>query len=867
MDKKQRMPSRWQEMAVVAAGFTLLTFALPRIAPPQQATTPEVEGHHPSDWFGAQRAFPGDAIPQDKWLEALEWARVERAAGALRTSSATPMVWQGAGPFNIGGRVTALAVVPGSTTIYLGSAAGGVFKSVNSGVNWTPVFDQVTSIGALALDPVNPTVVYAGTGEANAAVDNYDGFGLFRTNDAGATWQYLGLQETRRIGRVVVDPSNPARIFVAAMGAQYSTGPHRGLYRSEDGGQNWTKVLFVNDSTGVCDVVINPAHPETMYCASWERIRRPTYRRAYGPGCGVWRSSNGGTTWSRLAGGLPGPSDEVGRIGLAIAPSWPSRVYAQIIGPGMSFNGLGMWRTDDAGLTWVKRDNSGFSGGFGGFGWYFGDVVVDPLNANRVYALGVSLNVSNDGGVTFGGATGNAHVDEHALWIDPANTQHMYLGSDGGFYWTMLGGASWTKSQDLPITQFYAGAVDPSNPARILGGTQDNNTPITSGSPTAWTYFYPSGDGFYCLIDPTNPLIGFAETQFGSGGRGPVRTVNGGASWSTPPIIFDPNRTNWSAPFVMSPTDHNVLLAGDHRVWKSTDNGVSFSLTNGQDLTRNIPGFPYTSSLSTLEISAANPNLYYAGTTDGRVWRSTTGGTIWQEITTGLPIRWVTRVTADPADANVVYVTLSGYSLDEAAAHVFRSTNQGASWTAIDGNLPDVPANDILVDPVNTSRLFLATDTGVYVTSNLGGTWSALGVGHPLVPVFDLTLHNPSRTLVSATHGRSQWKLDLNDLAVGVAAERPAPRLMLSAPAPNPSRERVRLELSMDIGGHARLTVFDPQGRRVADVLDRTLPPGRHTVAWDGRDARGARVPGGVYYLRADLDGRATATRRVVRVE
>ena len=866
MDLPRRLFQHPRILWLLLAGGLALDLTLPRPSPPRDATPAQEHGPYPSDWFGAQRAYPGDAIPQDKWLQALEWARVERSAVELGTSSATPMVWQEAGPFNIGGRVTALAVAPGGVTVYLGAAAGGVFKSVNSGMNWTPVFDQVASIGALALHPGNPSVVWAGTGEANAAVDNYDGAGVYRTGDAGATWSYMGLRETRRIGRVAIDPSNPSRIFVAAMGAQYSTGPDRGLYRSENAGQSWTKVLFVNDSTGVCDVVINPAHPETMYCASWERIRRPTYRRAHGPGCGVWRSADGGTTWTRLAGGLPGPSNEVGRIGLAIAPSWPSRVYAQIIS-GATLNGLGMWRTDDGGQTWAKRDVSGFEGGFGGFGWYFGDVVVDPLNASKVYALGVSLNVSIDGGVSFSGATGNAHVDEHALWIDPTNTQHMYLGSDGGFFWTNLGGGSWQQSTDLAITQFYAGAIDPSNPARLLGGTQDNNTPITNGPPNGWTQFLPSGDGFYCLIDPTDPQIGFAETQFGSGGRGPQRTINGGASWPGTAVIFDPNRTNWCAPFVMDPGNHNVLLAGDHRVWKSVNNGVSYALTNGQDLTRNIPGFPYTSSLSTLEISPVNGNLYYAGTTDGRVWRSTNGGTSWTEITAGLPIRWVTRMTADPADANVVYVTLSGYNLDEAAAHVYRSTNQGTNWTAIDGNLPDVPANDILVDPNSTSRLFVATDTGVYVTSDLGATWRALGVGHPLVPVFDLTLHNPSRTLVSATHGRSQWKLDLNDLPVGVGPDRPHAGVELSVPAPNPSREAARFHLDTPVAAHARLTVFDGQGRRVADVLDRRLEAGRHALAWDGRDMRGARVPAGVYYLRADLGVGGVATRRVIRVD
>ena len=433
---------------IALACAALLGLALSGAPRAQRALrTPDTDeaGLYPADWFGAQRAFPGQTVNQDAYLAALEWARVERAATTTDAiTSATPMVWQAAGPFNIGGRVSALAVAPGGTTLYLGAAAGGVFKSTNSGVNWTPVFDQVASIGALALDPGNPNVVYAGTGEANAAIDNYDGAGLFRSQDGGQSWGYLGLQEVRRIARVRVDPSNPARLFVAGMGSQFSTGPDRGLYRSENGGASWTKVLFVNDSTGVCDVAINPANPETVYCASWERIRRNTYRRVYGPGCGIWRSADHGTTWTRLSTGLPAPSDNVGRIALAIAPSRPSRVYAQIVGgPAQNLDGLGFYRSEDGGTNWVRRDLSGFTGSFGGFGWYFGDMAVDPTNADKVFCLGQYLISSTDGGVNFSTAvTGNAHVDFHAFWIDPATPSQVFAGCDGGFFSSISGGGT-----------------------------------------------------------------------------------------------------------------------------------------------------------------------------------------------------------------------------------------------------------------------------------------------------------------------------------------------------------------------------------------------------------------------------------------
>jgi hypothetical protein len=313
---------------VLAAFWPTERHPRPEAKPPAEA-----EGEYPNDWFGMQRAFPIGRVNQEAYQQSVEWMRARQAEPVLGLSSTqTSQSWTEAGPFNTGGRVTALAVAPGGTTVYAGAAAGGVFKSTDGGSTWSSSFTQVLSTGALAIDPTNSSVVYVGTGEANAAIDNYDGAGVFRTGDGGQTWAYLGLQETRRIARVAVDPAAPTRLFVAAMGAQFTTGPDRGLYRSEDGGQHWSKVLYVNDSTGVCDVVINPAHPETVYCASWERIRRPTYRRSFGPGCGIWRSVDHGTSWTRLQNGLPAPSDHVGRIGLALARTKPWTVYAQIVG-------------------------------------------------------------------------------------------------------------------------------------------------------------------------------------------------------------------------------------------------------------------------------------------------------------------------------------------------------------------------------------------------------------------------------------------------------------------------------------------------------------------------------------------------------
>jgi len=818
--------------------------------PRERPAAGEAAEHAPEDWFYRQRVRPDGTFPQDRY-EASRHQVLATRAQTLGTS-ASPYTWQAVGPYNIGGRVTALAVDPAGR-IYLGAANGGVWKSVDGGVNWSSLTDgqSFVAVGSLAIDPSNANTIYCGTGEANASADSYDGDGLWRSPDGGATWQNLGLADAGRIGAVWVDPGDPNHLLVAAEGHLFSTGPDRGLYRSHDGGVTWEQALYINDSTGVVDVKANPVDPDTMFCASWTLIRRPTYRRASGAGSGIWRSVDRGETWTRLSSGLPAANDSLGRIGLAIAPSRPSTVYAQIgSGSNLGYVGLGFYRSQDGGTTWARRDvGTTFSGDFGGFCWYFGAVGVDPQNADHVWAMGVDIDVSTNGGSSWSDVSNGMHPDQHAIWVDPTNANHIYEGNDGGF-WSTTSGTSWTHSTTLPITQFYDGAVDASNAANVYG-------------PSSWTTIL-GGDGFHVVVDPVSTNVVLMEYQYCCSNSGFQRSVTSGASSSATSGWTTSDRFGWDTPIAINPRNHNVLIAGSQYVYRSTNNGVSWSKSSAQDLTTDPVAQVVYGTCTTLCISNADTTLYYAGTDDGKVWRSNNRGASWTDVSAGLPGRWVTRVVADPSDPQVVYVTESGFTQDSHAALVFRSANQGAAWSNISANLPDFPADALVVDPLATSTLYLGTDFGVWFSTNTGASWAELAPGSmPFQAIDDLVLHAGTRQLFAFTHGRSAWKLDLTTVPASAPVAALPARFELSSPWPNPARGAVRLSLELPQPTHAEVAIYDVVGRRVATLLEGAMDAGRHDLAWDRRVSGGRRADAGVYFVRA-VSGGTTLTRRVV---
>lgn len=857
--------ARLRRTLALLSVFALLV-ATPHLRMDRDAARERAEREFPSDLFLRMRAMPDGTIPSERIAAAVEQLRFERALGERTFAAQGAQDWVPVGPYNIGGRVNALVAAPGGFPAYLGSANGGVFRSDDMGANWQPLTDAngIFSIGAIALHPTHPYTVWVGTGDANGTVDGYDGTGVYVSRDGGAHWTARGLRNTSHLSSIVVSPADSNVVLVGAMGKAFTTDPNRGLYRSTDGGATWTRTLFVNDSTGVSDIAINPLHPDTVYCATWTRVRRLTYRRAFGPDCAVWRSTNGGVSWTRIMNGLPPAGTDQGRFAIAVAPSRPSTLYASCTsGSTSGYVGTGLYRSDDGGDSWTRVDlGVTHRNAFGGFAWYFGRVVVSPIDPDDVWVLGVRLLHSVDGGATLADVTGTMHVDQHALWLDPLDLTRVWVGNDGGFFWTNAG--SWQKSLNLPITQFYSGAVAPGNSARIIGGAQDNGTVKTETGPSAWSEIL-GGDGLMCQWHPSNANLLYAEWQYSCDRSGVRRSTNSGTSFAASTGWVGTDRFNWNTPYTFNPRNANTMLAGTHRAYKSLNGGVSWSPTSS-DLTTNPGAAVVFGTISAVTIANTDTSLYLVGTDDGRVWRSLNAGATWQDMSSGLPKRYVTCVVADPNQQGLLYVSFSGFGQDLHDPRVFRSTDTGLTWTAIDGNLPDAPVNDLIPDPLLSGTLYAATDLGVFVSRNQGGTWTPLGGVMPIQPVWDLVLHAGSRQLFAFTHGRSAWKLDLGSVPLDVPTAQAHRGLHLAAPTPNPARTTTSVALTLASNAQVHVAVYDASGRRVRDLHDGPLASGRHPWVWDACDARGARVRSGVYFVRAS-DGVTSRTQRLVVVD
>jgi photosystem II stability/assembly factor-like uncharacterized protein len=715
------------------------------------------EEKKPNDWFFMQRAYPLGDIPIEQYLISLEQAQLMRAKAGNKNGE----VWSEAGPTNIPGRITDLAIHPDHpNTIYAGAACGGVFKSTDNGVSWTPIFDEqgTPSIGALAIHPDDPQILYVGAGEANGSGDSYPGTGIYKSTDGGSDWTHMGLENSYHIGRIAIHPLSPETVFVAASGKLFGTNLERGIYRSTDGGATWERKLFISDSTAAVDVALDPTDPDIVYAAMWERLRGPDRRKVGGWTSGVHKSTDGGDTWYQLTNGLPASADTVGRIGLSVCASSPNVIYAIYCNHPGRF--MGVYKSTDYGESWTRTLDSALDGFLGGFGWYFGNIRVDPTDPDRVFAMGVDLYRSTNGGSFWSEVGYSVHVDHHALFISPIDPNRVYLGCDGGVYLSTNGGTAWSLCIGQPSTQFYAITIDYLNPQRLYGGTQDNGTLRTlTGATDDWERIH-GGDGFYCNVDYTDSDVIYAEYQWGW----LRKSTNLGYSWSyvMDGIDYYSDRHNWCTPVIMDPVDHNTLYYGSNRLYRTTNGGGWWDPISG-DLTGGSGGGNLTyGTITTIAVAPSNTQVIYVGTDDANVRVTTNGGGDWTSINTGLPDRWVTRVTVDPYADSIAYATFSGHRVSSPLPHVYRTTNYGNTWQAISSNLPEGPINDVIVDPMNPSVLYVGSDVGVYVSENLGGSWMPLGTGLPITVVHDLVLHKLTRTLVAGTHGRSMFLCQLS---------------------------------------------------------------------------------------------------------
>ncbi|MBT8381340.1 MAG: hypothetical protein KJO59_03165, partial [Ignavibacteria bacterium] len=539
----------------------------------------------PYEWEYLKRTFPYlDANPR-AYLDAIEQAHfLKKETEKLRLSKGQSAVqWEFIGPVNVGGRVVDLEFNPqNSNIVYAGFATGGVFKSTDMGANWFPVFDDqaVLTVGDIAIDPVNSDIIYVGTGEPNGGHNNFPGGGVFKSTDAGASWNYLGLFETVSIGRIIVHPNNTNIVYLAAVGSYFSPNPERGLYKSTDGGTTWNQSLFVSDSTGAIDIIMDPSNPDNMMVAMWERVRRPTSSHLYGPSSGIYKSTDGGNNWSFIpsSAGLPNPNNQnVGRIGLAISPSNPQIVYSLFTNGSQI---ISLFKTEDFGNSWTDVDpDDELDNGAAGFSWYFGQVRVHPTDPDIVYVMDVAFMRSTNGGnswpIIYGyNGPGQLHVDHHALAFNPTDPSFIINGNDGGINISTDGGVVWSNPAQIPATQFYEIGLDANNSLAYYGGTQDNGTNRTlDGGLDNWQRIY-GGDGFYVLVDFINSDIIYAESQFGNLGK----STNGGNSFFDATNGINSNEpTNWDTPVIMDPNNSSVLYYGTNYLYRTTNGAANWS--------------------------------------------------------------------------------------------------------------------------------------------------------------------------------------------------------------------------------------------------------------------------------------------------
>jgi len=721
---------------------------------------------------------------KDQKKEEKKEAPAEEKKGGMTAETFSGLKFRLIGPAVASGRVMSIAVNPRKTDeYYVGVASGGVWKTVNDGTTWTPVFDGEGSysIGWVALDPNDSSVVWAGTGESNSQRSVGYGDGIYRSDDGGKNWKNLGLKKSEHIGRVVIDPRDSKVVYVAAEGPLWGPGGDRGLYKTTDGGKNWKAVLTISENTGVGDVALDLSNPDIVYAAAYQRRRHVFTLIDGGPESAIYKSTDAGATWNKVSSGLP--TVDLGRIGLAVSAADPNVVYATVEaadGKG------GIFRSNDKGATWEKRND------FNQGAMYYARIFPDPKNADRIFVMDVELRESLDGGKTLHKVNEkNHHGDNHAMWIDPEDTKHWLLGSDGGMYETWDDAKTWEFKANLPTVQFYDVAVDNALPFyNVCGGTQDNfswcgpsRTRNVNGIVNSDWYVTTGGDGFRTAVDPEDPNTVYSESQYGVLVRYDKTT---GQELVLQPLEGKdqpPLRWNWDSPVIISPHSHTRLYFAANKLFRSDDRGdtwkeISEDLTRqmdrnklpvmgkvwGPDAVAKNQSTSFFGNIVALSESPKKEGLIYVGTDDGLIQVTSDGGANWtkHEKFPGVPeMTYVSRLAASNHDANVVYAAFENHKNEDFKPYLLKSSDQGKTWTSIAGDLPENgPVLAFAEDPVNANLLFAGTEFGAFFTIDGGQHWVRLKGGLPTIAVRDMVIQGRGGDLVIATFGRGFYVLD-----------------------------------------------------------------------------------------------------------
>lgn len=809
----------------------------------------------------------------------LLFALVGGGAAGQADGPYTDLPWRSIGPAVMGGRIDDVAVVETDpATAYVATATAGVWKTTNHGTTFRPVFDEqpCQSIGTVAVSQSNPDIVWVGTGEPNNRQSSSWGCGVFRSTDAGATWEHMGLADTHHIAKIVIDPRDPNSVYVAALGHLWGRNDERGVFKTTDGGKTWKAVLKVNADTGCTDLVVNRSNPDVLYAAMYQRRRAAWGFLGGGPGSGIYRTTDAGATWTRLEKGLP--AGDKGRIGLDLYRKNPRIVYAVV-----EARDGGVFRSDDAGDTWTKMSSTNPRP------MYFSKIRVDPNDDQFIWLAGVSFMRSKDGGKTFATeSTARLHADIHAIWINPANSKHMLVGCDGGIQWSHDRGQTWDHYNTIPLAQFYHVAFDMKKPYNVAGGLQDNGSWIApssrmgSGGPrhTDWQNL-GGGDGFYCAIDPSDPDTAYSESQNGAIRRVHVPTGVSKSITPRPAPGEPPYRWDWCTPFMLSPHNPRKILLGGNRLFISADRGDTWRRTD--DLSTNpdtsqfeIMGvkrgraypFPDLGStfgqIVTLTESPVREGLIYVGTDDGNLQVSRDDGKTWTNVVGNVPGvpkgTYVSRVHASPHAEGRVYAAFDGHRADDFTPYAFVSEDFGMTWRRISQGIPKGSTVNVVRDhPHCPNLLFAGTDRGLYVSTDRGATWNRFGKPLPALRTDEVVVHPRDNDLIVATHARGIFILDdiselvarANGLTGKLALLPPRPAVMyrssygMSTTTGNrvyvtpgaPTGATIRYWLAAEPASDAPpvLTILDSRGKAIRTRRLNLASAGFNTTVWDFR--------------------------------